>query len=612
MSIFADSNRVSIRAIAESTTAWGVTPVSGVTRLIRLVSSSLMAKKETKTSDELRADRMVSSVTETAASSEGDIDFEFSAGSHDDFIQAFVLGQWTRPMSLDKFSGLNVAWGANNRIDIAGGDFTAYFTAGRRIVTGGFNNPLNNSYFNIASVALVSGVTQITVSTTTSVAEAGSAKTFVQDANDIVLLKNTSIRLGTGGASTIDSNGTNAFASAITAGQLVVGQTISVDGLGYEIGSFDLTATAPTDAEFVSVSDGVKAVVFEFDNNSSILPNRIAVAIGGSSALTAAALADAINAQRVAGNLSVSATVTGTVVTIRNQNKTGGALAETSANISVTAFAGGSSASGLYTITSLSNDVLTVSPQPVVDANAGGLGVTIKGSMLRNPDDTGNLPHQLIVPQSFTIETAFNDIGQYEVQTGMRVGAWSMNVQAGEIVKGTYSFSGKETKMKTATVLGAAPYTPVRSTSTEVMNATTNVGSLKKNGVALATALQSIELKGDASLRQQTAAGSKFARGVGTGRFNLTGTVTAYFENGEMYNHFINHETVGLSFDFTDLDGNSYRYSVPAVKFTSDDIKPEGIDQDVLEPLEFAAFRDSATGTMFQIDRFSASKSVTF
>jgi hypothetical protein len=231
--------------------------------------------------------------------------------------------------------------------------------------------------------------------------------------------------------------------------------------------------------------------------------------------------------------------------------------------------------------------------------------------MLRNPDDTGALPHQLIVPQSFSIETLFNDVGQFRIQTGMRVGSWSLNVQAGEIVKGTYSFTGKETKMKTTTTLGAAPYTLLKSTGTEVMNATTNVGSLKKNGVELATALQSVELKGDASLRSQSAVGSKFPRGVGTGRFNLTGTVTAYFENGEMYNHFINHETIGLSFDFTDLDGNGYSYSVPAIKITSDDIKPEGIDQDVLEPLEFVAFRDVGTGSMFQVDRFSAMKSVT-
>lgn len=610
MGIFADSNRVSIRAIAESTTAWGELPASGNTRLIRLVSSSLIANKETVVSEEIRFDRMVSSVVEVSASSEGDLDIEYSAGSHDAFIQAFLLGQWSRPMEYDKFSGITVSWAATNRLDISGQDLTAYFSAGRRLVTGGFVNPANNSYWEIQSVAFASGSTQITTVASTAVVEAGNSKSFVQDANDIIILKNTGIRSATAGASAFDSNGANAFASAIAAGQLVVGQLIQVDGFGYETGSFDLTATNPSDAEIVTVSDGVDSLVFEFDNNSSVLPDRISVTIGGSAAASATNLAAAINTARVQGKIRVSATTATTVVTIRNQNASGGSLAETSANITVTAFSGGNAVSGKYSITALTDDVITVSPTPPATIVAGS-AVTIKGSMLRNPSGSGSLPHQSIVPQSFSLETAFNDIGEYQLQKGMRVGEFSLNAAAGEIVTATFSFQGKDTTMSSTSTLGLAPFTPVNSTSTEVMNATTNVGSLKKDGVALATAIQSIELNGDASLRNQSAVGSKFPRGIGTGRFSLEGTITAYFENADLYRNFIDHDTVSLSFDFTDVDGNTVNYTLPALKFSSDEIAPEGIDQDVMEPLEFVAFRDATTGTMLQLDRFSASKSVT-
>jgi hypothetical protein len=227
--------------------------------------------------------------------------------------------------------------------------------------------------------------------------------------------------------------------------------------------------------------------------------------------------------------------------------------------------------------------------------------------MLRNPDGTGSLPHQQIVAQSFTAETAFNDVNQFFVHNGLRVGSFSMDVSTGAIVTGTYTFEGKETKRQitNTTKLGASPFTPLRTTGTEVMNSTTNVGSIEKDGVELASALQSISIEGDATLRQQPAVGSKFARGIGTGRFNLTGTVTAYFENGTLYDDFINHETTSLAFKFTDIDGNTYKYTLPAVKFSSDTIAPSGIDQDVVEPLEFMAFRDGSTGTMFQIDRWS-------
>ena len=610
MSIFADSNRASIRAIPESVTNWGVTPSTGNARALRLTSSTLEAKKNTKVSDELRFDRMVGSVIEVSAMSEGDINVEYSAGSHDLFLQAFLLGQWSRPMEWDKFSGITVSWTSTSVLTISGGDFTSYFTAGRRVVTGGFLAPENNSYFQISSVAFASGVTNVTMTTSTASIEAGNTKSFMQDANDIVVLKNTAIRSGTAAASTFDSNGGNAFASAIAAGQLVVGQTIEVNGFGVASGSFDLSVTNPTDGEFVTVSDGLTSTIYEFDNNSSILAGRTAVAIGVDSTATAVNLALAINATRVSGNSRISATSATHVVTLSNWHKTGGVLAEATANVSIVAFSGGSAVSGFYTLTGVTDDVLTVSPAPATDANAGAAGITIKGSMLRNPDGTGTLPHQAIVPQSFTLETAYNDIGQYQTQRGMRVGDWDINVHSGEIVKGKYSFHGRDTVMATAPLLGTSPYIQQGTVTTEVMNATTNVGALKKNGIALTSALQSIELKGNSSLRDQSAVGSKFPAGIGTGRFNLTGVITAYFQDSVLYSHFINHETIGLSFSFTDIDGNVNFYTLPAIKITSDAIHPDGIDKDIMEPLDFVAFRDAATGTMLQVDRFSSSKSV--
>jgi hypothetical protein len=138
------------------------------------------------------------------------------------------------------------------------------------------------------------------------------------------------------------------------------------------------------------------------------------------------------------------------------------------------------------------------------------------------------------------------------------------------------------------------------------MNATTNVGNLKKNGEILSTAIQSVKLKGDASLRNQNAVGSKFAKGIGTGRFNQTGGLTAYFEDLTMYNHFLNHDTISIAWDFTDEDHNVYYFTVPALKITSDPVSPSGIDKDVMEEMEWSALRDPATKCMLQVDRFSS------
>lgn len=597
----AESNRAGLRYIPE--TVWATTPASGNTRAVRLTSSSLSASKETAISEEIRADRMVPSIIETAASSGGDINFEFSSGSVDDFMQAFLLGAWTRVMTFDSFKGQSVSWGTTSRLDIAGGDFTAYFVVGRRVKTEGFLNLANNNYFEVASVAVASGVTQVTMTTTTSVVEAGNPNGQVMDANDAFVLRNTDIRFGTAGAKAIDSNGNNAFAAAIAAKQLVVGQKIFVQGLGYEAGEITFTGVG-VDGDTVTFNDGVESVTFEFDDNSAITPGNIAVAVGADATGAASNLATAMMTQ-LGGDCTAlfCASNTGGVLSYKNLLSVGGTVTENLTNATITtALTGGDATlNGVFTVAALSDDVITVDEVVGTNANAGSAEITVKGSHLRNPGILAD-----ITKQSFSIETGFSDVGKYFLQKGLRVGSFSLNVASGEIVTGTFSFQGKDTLANETETLGLAPYTVLDSTATEVFNATSNVGSITKNGVTLTTALQSIEITGEAGLREQRAVSEKFPAGIGYGRFTLSGSVTAYFESFDFYNDFIGHKTVSLGFDFTDADNAKYFFSIPAAKITSDPISPGGIDQDILEEMEFTAQRDPILNTQFMVDRFSS------
>lgn len=702
--VFADSNRVSIRYIAESTSAWGVTPVSGNVRELRLTSSSLAATKDTKVSNELRADRMVSSIVETGAMTEGDINFEWSAGSFDDFMQAFVLGAWTRPMTFDRYSGLIVSISANNTIKILGKDVRDYFTSGRYIKTEGFVTTANNGYWLVTGTSLSGSDTLIAISGTPFTVESGSFYTKVMDANDVIIFKNTTIRSGTAGADAFDSNGSNAFSSAIAAGQLNVGQNIFVEGLGRESGTVVFNNVSEI-GDTITVDDGV--------NDPVAFVAGTDFAVGSTATDSATAFQAAVNAKRVLGDLDVNATRSTVTVTLKNLDQNGGAITETSDtwetgtvtfsvtaqandaltiddnintpiqyvavasgagvhqfnvgasasdsgqnfkasvqadidsgalsnihlsgsgavitiksstgggsitedvdagtdfavvdfaadnNFTVTNFSGGfSNVSGMFKILELTSDAITVD-RNVDTINNSTIAVTIKGSMLRNPGDVDD-----ITPQSFSMETAYNDITQYITQNGLRVGTFNLNVNSGAICTGSMSFNGKETDGGSSPVLGDSnTYTLLETTITEVMNATDNVGSIKKNGLVLTTAIQQIQLKGNASLRNQMAVSSKFPRGIGTGRFQLTGSINAYFEDLSFWLEFINHNTVSLDFTFNDLDANSYVFTVPAIKLLTDPIGPGGIDQDVIEQLNFNAFRDANTECMLQVDRFSS------
>jgi hypothetical protein len=591
---FADSNRVSLRYIAE--TVWGTTPASGSSRELRIRSSSLSATKETVVSDELRADRMVGSVVEVAAMSGGDIEFEYSGGSHDDFLQAVLAGAWTRPMTFDDFTGVTVAWTANNTLVISGFDATPYFTVGRRVKTEGFLNPGNNNYWQISTISFASSNTTIVMTASTAVAEVGNAFSKIMDANDVIVLRDTTIRVSAGNI--IDVASGTPFASARAAGQLVSGQKIFMEGFGYGSGTATFAAAA-TANQTVIVNDGVNSITFTFQSTGD---GAAQVAFGAAQSDSATNLALAINRARVFGvngvKLSVTATASAGVVTVRNLNTSGGSLTGTAGTI--VSFSGGNAAlRGVYTITAVTDSAITVAE--TIPTQAAGAAVTIKGSMLRNPGVVS-----AITPQSFTVETAFNDVGRFITQNGMRPGSFSINAQAGQIVTGTISLMGRQTLPRNAALIGTAPFAQLIATSTEVMNATSNVGSLVKNGVTLATALQSIELQIDGGLRNQNSVGSKFPRGVGLGRLNVTGTIQAYFETLELYNHFINHETISLGFNFQDVEGNYYFWTIPALKVNSDPVAPGGIDQDVMEQIEFVAFRDPNTACMLQVDRFSS------
>lgn len=594
--LLADSNRASLRELEEANDCWGQAPATGVTRARRFTSSSITATKETAVSDELRDDRMVSSVIETAATSGGEINWEFAAGTIDMDLQRALMGLWSRPMGWDVFRGKHVSITANNTITIGGGDFRDYFTVGRRLKTSGFINPVNNDYVAISALGFTGGNTTITTVTSTFVAETGTNDTAVADANDVIILKNTTIRFGNA-ARTIDSATPGQFATAVAAGQLVAGQRIFVEGVGYETGTITADTVVADDA--VTLSDGVNEVTLVADTDFEI---------GADDTETATNLVAAINALRFLADepLLLSAASALGVVTVTNLRKDGGALTQVDATLAVVDFADGDAPlGGFYTIVSVSDDAIVVDRD--VPVLAAGGNVTIKGSMLRNPSRSAD-----ITPQSATIETSFHDVGQHFVVDGLRTGGVSMEVTAGSIVTGSSTLQGRETKRSSLAKLdNEANYTVLEAATTEVVSATANVGALAVNGVEQSTAIRSIQFSLEGNLRNQQAVGSKFPVGIAAGRLNLTGSIEAYFADGAMYDRFLNHETVSLAFPIIDVDKNTYYFTIPAFKVTSDPVAPGGIDQDVMETMEFSALRDAATRCMMQIDRFSSVDPIT-
>jgi len=591
----AESNRAQLLSIPEVT--WGTTPGSGTVKTLRILNSGISATKDTKMSEEIRADRMVSSIVETAASTGGDVKFEVAAGSFDDFMQAFLLGAWTKTMNWFQVKGTSVSITGVHEVTITGADWTDWLADNQWLKLEGFLTAGNNIYVSVNGAPSYSGGnTVITVDQTVAV-EAGSAYTRIFDANDVHSVA-TTVTFTSG--NTVDGGGANAYAG------LKVGQRVWIEGLGKETGTIQAIATDPAEGDTIVISDGVDTITLEIRTNSALVtPGNVHVALSGTPATLAASISAAIMDQFRRKNVMISCTVSTDTVTLTNHRQTGGSISSASGGITETNFSGGSATKGgFYTVASVpDNDTFTTVETLSTDANAGSKKVIVKGSHVRNPGVVGD-----ITKQSFSMETGFTDVAKYFSHDGLRVGGFDFNVQTGEILNMSFSFKGRETATEpSGTALGnTGTYTVLPATSTEPLNATSNVGTIYKDGTALDLAVMNIKIQGDANLREQRAVGEKFPAGIGYGRFALKGTLEVYFEDFTMFNAFLDHDTVSLEFDVTDADEQTYWFKIPAMKVSADPISPPGIDKDVMEPMEFMAFRDSSLQTMFMVTRFSS------
>lgn len=171
-----DSNLVLLSYAKETT--YGAVPAGPPTLLdVRHTGESLQSRTETVQSREIRADRRIQDILRIGANGQGDVNFEVSVQSHDDWYEAALLSNatWTAE-STKAGSNLGVD-GATDKFTSTDG-WPAAFTPGGIILTAGFNNAANNGYWRILSK---SGNDLFVTNGTALVTEAaGAAVTILQ------------------------------------------------------------------------------------------------------------------------------------------------------------------------------------------------------------------------------------------------------------------------------------------------------------------------------------------------------------------------------------------------------------------------------------------------
>lgn len=203
--------------------------------------------------------------------------------------------------------------------------------------------------------------------------------------------------------------------------------------------------------------------------------------------------------------------------------------------------------------------------------------------------------------KSFTIEKTFEAgaTDQYHRFTGAVANSMDLSIQAGQIVTGSFDFLAKNATTAQAAIASSS-YTAANTNP--VINAAANFASLSMTGVT-GPELTALNLKITNNLRQQQVIGQLASRGLGTGRFEVSGDFMAYFANAELYDLFLAGTASDLSFVLGGASSLKYQFDLGTIKFESAEIVAGGNDQDVMAKVAFRGLYDSSDAATLKITR---------
>lgn len=225
--------------------------------------------------------------------------------------------------------------------------------------------------------------------------------------------------------------------------------------------------------------------------------------------------------------------------------------------------------------------VITLDASTPLEVGAGVANCTVTSSRLTNG----------VALTSFTLEKQATDVIQFFTYRGMHPSKFSTSFAAESESTGSISFMGFTHELSGATKL---PGVQAASQSFDIHNGVAGVGELWENGAPAGVSVKSLSMDIDSGLRQQTALGTLGAVGMGIGTIAVTGSITCYFENGDLYSKYENDTYTSLIFSTMDADGNGYVFTIPKVMLTGAKVVAGGKNTDLMAEFQFEALADRA------------------
>ena len=252
--------------------------------------------------------------------------------------------------------------------------------------------------------------------------------------------------------------------------------------------------------------------------------------------------------------------------------------------------------SGQSVVTSVEETVLTTDPISGTHGVEAGNGNELIIASERVSSGTTR--------RSFTLVRHFADIEAsdkpYYIYRGCEINSMTLTIGANAKVTGTFTFIGQSQEtVENLSALGTPTFPQVSQTS--ILNSFT--GKLKESGVTIGV-ITEITLTLENGLEAKFVIGDKNTIQPSVGQSNLTGQITAFFENSTLVEKFLNETESSINFTLPDDSGNLQSFTIPRIKYTGGQPDTSG-QGPIIITLPFQALYDSDKSSNFIIERIA-------
>lgn len=213
---------------------------------------------------------------------------------------------------------------------------------------------------------------------------------------------------------------------------------------------------------------------------------------------------------------------------------------------------------------------------------------------------SSNILKNASTPKSFTVEETL-EMGatdSFSRFTGVMANSISLSIASRAKVSGSLNIMGKQESLATAIISGATYTAP----NTEpIWTASAHVADLTIAGETPKVRSLSIEMTNN--LRTRPVVGSKFSEEFGSGRFEVTGTIEAYFESNALYQSVLDHGSGELEFTIGTTTLKKYTILLPKIIFGNGERRAGGNDDDVMVSIPFRAVYGSSDAATIVVTR---------